>query len=378
MTERTAGNGRGAIRPFASATPAAQGRLLAMRLFAAGVAAAELMVMDLGLRLGLYDALAPGPATVAQLAAAAGISARYATEWLEQQTAAGIVKVDDAAAPPGQRKYRLPEGHRQLLTAQGDGSSMIALAVLPLAGIAPLLPRLADAYRTGTGVAFHEYGNAFREIQDKVNRPVFEHQLTPWIGSVMPDVHRRLSQPGALVADVGCGSGWSSVALANAYPEAVVRGFDLDPDTIARARANAGSAGLRGGGRLAFMAKDIAAVASADRYDLICILDSLHDMPRPVEILQACRRLLAPAGCVLLMEPRTAEYFSGPADDVERFLYAVSLLHCLPVGLSDPPSVGTGTVLRPATVRRYAAEAGFRSATVLPAEHRFHRLYRLD
>jgi 2-polyprenyl-3-methyl-5-hydroxy-6-metoxy-1,4-benzoquinol methylase len=366
-----------AIRRFTPATPAAEAQRLAMRLFAAGLGAAELMVTHLGLRLGLYRALAGEPSTVAELAAGAGISRRYAAEWLEQQAAAGIVDVDDASAPPDRRRYRLPEGHRQLLAEDGDAASMIALAVLPLVGVAPLLPRLADVYRTGAGVGFREYGDAFREVQDRVNRPVFERQLAAWIRSALPDVHGRLSRPGSVIADVGCGSGWASIAMATAYPAAVVHGFDLDQDTVARARANAEAAGAGAASRIVLAAGDFAAAADSGRYDLICIFDSLHDMPRPVEILRACRHRLAPEGCVLLMEPRTAECFTGPADDVERFLYAVSLLHCLPVGLSDRPSAGTGTVIRPDTVRRYAMEAGFRSAAVLPVEHRFHRLYRL-
>lgn len=100
-------------------------------------------------------------------------------------------------------------------------------------------------------------------------------------------------------------------------------------------------------------------------------------MPDPVSLLRSCRELLAKGGCVLLMEPRVRERFTAPADDTERSLYAVSLLHCLPVGLSEPDSVATGTVMRLDTVRAYAEDAGL-TLTVLPVEHRFHRLYRLD
>ena len=78
-------------------------------------------------------------------------------------------------------------------------------------------------------------------------------------------------------------------------------------------------------------------------YDLVCIFDALHDMSRPVEVLRACREMLAPGGAVLLMEPSVAERFTAEPDDTERFHYAVSVLHCLPVGMSDTPSAATGT-----------------------------------
>ena len=81
---------------------------------------------------------------------------------------------------------------------------------------------------------------------------------------------------------------------------------------------------------------------------------------------------------MVLMEPKAGETFTAPADETERFLYAVSLLHCLPVGLSEQPSVGTGTVIRPVTVAELAAAAGFERVTVVPVEHRFHRLYHLE
>lgn len=86
---------------------------------------------------------------------------------------------------------------------------------------------------------------------------------------------------------------------------------------------------------------------------------------------------MAPAGAVLIADERVAEEFSAPGDELERFMYGWSALHCLPVGMVDPPAVGTGTVMRPATLRRYANEAGFNKVEILPIEHDFWRFYRL-
>ncbi|MFI5485965.1 class I SAM-dependent methyltransferase [Micromonospora echinaurantiaca] len=377
----------------------AQAQALGGRLFQASLAAAELMTVYLGVRLGLYEALAKGPATAAEFANRAGVAPRYATEWLEQQAAAGIVTVDDGTVPADRRRYTLPEGHRLALTDTGGPWAVAPLSVLPVGGIAPALPRLAEAMRAGTGVPPDAYGEALRAAQAGMNRSVFTDLLPGWLRSALPDVHQALRRPGAAIADVGCGTGTSSLVLARTYPLARVHGFDRDADALATARAAVPAAAAE---RVRFSAVDLAnpadhadaadavdlagpadavdlaGPAGAAGFDLVCVLDALHDMARPVEVLAACRAMLKPTGAVLLMEPRAAERFTAPADETERFIYTVSLLHCLPQSLVDEGSVGTGAVLRPETVRRHATAAGFARVTVLDVAHRFHRLYRLD
>jgi hypothetical protein len=112
-------------------------------------------------------------------------------------------------------------------------------------------------------------------------------------------------------------------------------------------------------------------------YDLVCVFDALHEMARPVEVLRACRAMRAPDGTVLVMDAKVAERFTAPADEIERFQYATSVLHCLPACLAEQPSAGTGTVMRVETVRDYARRAGFADVRLVPVEERFHRLYRL-
>jgi SAM-dependent methyltransferase len=372
----TPGQGAGRV-PDAEA----QARALGTRLFLGGLAAAELMTVYLGVSLGLYQALGTGPATPDQLAGRAGIAGRYAQEWLEQQAVAGLVEVDDPAAEPGQRRYRLPEGHRQALAEAASPACLAPLTVLPVGGIAPALPRLAEAMRSGAGVPYDGYGEPLRAAQSGLNRPVFEQQLAGWIRTALPDVHQALRRPGAAIADVGCGTGTAALVLARTYPGAQVRGFDRDPAAVAAARAGVPAAAA---GRVRFEVRDLAGPVPApdgagpDGYDLVCVLDALHDLAQPVAVLRACAGMRKPGGAVLLMEPRAEERFTAPGSDTERFLYAVSVLHCLPVGLAEQPSAGTGAVLRPATVRRFAAAAGFGRTTVLDVAHRFHRLYRLD
>jgi 2-polyprenyl-3-methyl-5-hydroxy-6-metoxy-1,4-benzoquinol methylase len=130
--------------------------------------------------------------------------------------------------------------------------------------------------------------------------------------------------------------------------------------------------------RLRFHQVDAAHNELVGRYDLVTIFEAVHDLSRPVEVLAAARTMLAPGGTVLVVDEKVAETFTAPGDETERVMYGYSILFCLANGLVDQPSAATGTVMRPATLQRYAREAGFGSFTVLPIEHDVFRLYRLD
>jgi 2-polyprenyl-3-methyl-5-hydroxy-6-metoxy-1,4-benzoquinol methylase len=180
----------------------------------------------------------------------------------------------------------------------------------------------------------------------------------------------------ARVADLGCGSGWSSIAIARGYPVTRVDGLDFDEASIQEARRNAEGAGLTD--RVHFDCKDASSPDLAGDYDLVTLFETLHDMADPVRVLRAAAAMLAPGGAVLVGDEKVAETFTAPGDELERFNYGWSALHCLPATLSEAGSVGTGTVIRPDTVRRYAREAGFSGVTVLPVDHDFWRFYRLE
>ena len=122
----------------------------------------------------------------------------------------------------------------------------------------------------------------------------------------------------------------------------------------------------------------LADAATADgRYDLVTAFECIHDMPDPVSVLATMRRLAEPDGVVLVMDERVAERFTAPGDEVEQLMYGYSLMCCLPDGLAHPGSVGTGTVMRPDTLRGYAVDAGFGGVDILPIEDDFFRFYRV-
>jgi SAM-dependent methyltransferase len=198
------------------------------------------------------------------------------------------------------------------------------------------------------------------------------------VPTVLPDVHTRFqADPPARIADIGCGAGWTAIRLAQTYPTVHVDGFDLDAPSVELARRTVAEAGLAE--RVRILHQDAGDPGLAGRYDLVIATACVHDAPRPVAILQTMRRLAGDAGVVLLLEPKAGEHFLDPANnpDVERWHYVFSVLHCLPVGMTEQPSAGTGTMMRPDILRGYAQEAGFREIEVLPVEDDWTSAYRL-
>lgn len=361
------------VEPTDTEAIEAKAGALAERIFGTGIAALELVTIDLGSRLGLYQALREdGPANPAELAGRTGIHERYAREWLEQQSVAGILDVDDPAAEPDDRQYTLPAGHDVVLLDEDSSAHMTPVAAfVTVAGRA--VPALERAFRDGTGVPYAEY--ELHDLQAGFTRPLFVNLFAgEWVPQI-PGLRDRLeADPPARVLDVGCGEGMASVALAQGYPKATVTGIDLDEASIAGARRNAAEAGVAD--RVTFEVRDAADAGLEAGYDAAFCFEMVHDLSDPVGVLGAVRKLVRD-GVVVVADERCAEEFNAPGDDLERFFYAASVVHCLPVGMAEQPSAGTGTVIRPATLDRYAKDAGFAGAEVLPIENDFWRFYRL-
>jgi SAM-dependent methyltransferase len=346
----------------------------AERVFGSLLGAFDTVSIFIGEQLGLYDALhRRGPLTYDEAAEHTGTHRRYAREWLEQQTVAGLVEVVDAAAPAEERRYRLPDAYAEVLCNRDSLSYMAPFARL-LAAAAIQLPALLEAYRTGGGVGWETYGPLMRTAQADANRPLFLQLLGhDWLSS-LPDVDARL-RDGARVADIGCGEGWSAIGIAQAYPGVHVDGYDVDEASVLAARRHAAEHGVSD--RVRFILVDAGTLPATGDYDLVTAFECVHDMPDPVSVLAGARRLVTPEGTVLVMDERVPETFTGPGDPVEQLMYGFSTLVCLPDGMSHAGSVGTGTVMRPDTLRGYAQQAGFDGLEVLPIEHDFFRFYRL-
>ncbi len=349
------------------------GPALAERMVSAVVGALEMAAVDIGDRLGWYRALADTPATASQLAERTNTDPRYAREWLEQQAVAGYLAVDDVRSGPEQRCYSLPGEHRAVLVDEVDPMFTAPLARMAMA-LTRNTARLAEVYRSGSGLSWAELGADAREAQAAANRPFFLGPLVTEVLPSLPEVDAAL-RAGGRVADVGCGAGWSSIGMATGYPDIRVDGFDVDAPSVEQARRHAERSGVAD--RVRFEVADVGALAVRGGYDLVTAFECVHDLPDPVAVLAAMRRIVRPGGTVLVVDERVAEQFTAPGDEVERLMYGYSLTCCLPDALSSRPSAATGTVMRPATLERYAQEAGFAGSEVLTVPHDFFRFYRL-
>jgi SAM-dependent methyltransferase len=362
-------------------TDAAQARMrerdaLGERLFGALLGGMELLSVELGMQTGLYPALRDGgPATAGELAGRAGISERYAREWLEQQATAGFLEVHTPGGP-AQRRYVLPDGHAEALL-EVESPGYMSAAGPTLVGLAKVLETVAAAYRSGEGVPYDRYGAEIRHGIGDFNRPMFTNELAAEWLPTLGDVYPRLRSGAAgRVLDVACGTGWSSIALAMALPGVHVDGVDLDEASIADAQRNAAAAGVAD--RVRFEVGDAAALDGPGGYDLACIFEALHDMGDPVAALRRIRGLLGPGAPLLVVDERVAESFTAAGGEIERLYYAWSVLHCLPATLAESPKIAHGTVLRTDTVRTWARASGYVSVEILPVANDLWRFYRLD
>ena len=355
---------------------AARRDALVERLLASAAGVFAVFSIYLGDRLGYYQDLAQqGASTSTELATRTSTHERYAREWLEQQTVAGILEVEDAAVDAAARRFRLPPGHAEVLTDRDSLNYLTPLAQL-LVGATRPLDAVLHAYRTGGGVPYGAYGVDLREGQAAMNRTMFLQQLGhEWLPA-LPDLHARLhADPPARVADIGCGAGWSSIGIAQAYATVQVDGYDLDPPSVDLARSNAAAVGLSE--RVQFHIRDASDPALAGQYDLVTALECVHDLSDPVGALRAMRTLARDDGTVLIVDERVGDTFTATGNEVEWMMYGWSVLHCLPVGMAEQPSAATGTVMRTDTLRRYAREAGFSDVEVVPIDNYFFRFYRL-
>lgn len=267
------------------------------RMMKAALGWFDLMAAHLGSQLGWYAALSDSKGlTAGELAARTHTDARYAREWLEQQAAAEFLLVQDGgddldtpgAASRGSaldpaaatRRFRLAPGAAEVLLDRSSLSYLEPLARMGAAAGAQV-DALLDAYRTGGGVSWEQLGRHAREAQADMNRPWFAQLPSVFAG--IDRVHTALRRSGARIADVGSGGGWSSIALAQAYPHLRVVGFDVDEASVEMARRNAVEAGVAD--RVQFLLCDAALVAEHGPFDAVFAFECLHDMPHPVEVL---------------------------------------------------------------------------------------------
>jgi SAM-dependent methyltransferase len=309
--------------------------------------AASLVIV--GDRLGLFSAMAgAGPLDAQGLAERAGIAPRYAQEWLAALAGAGYLAYDALTD-----RFELPEEHAMFLA---DPQSEYHLAGLfaSLPTMSAMIPRLAQAFRDGSGISFADFGDGLPTALAAMNRSVYENRLVrSWLPAV-PGAIDKL-QGGGRFIDVGCGIGVVPMAVARAFPQAHVAGLDFDVRSIETARAQAHESGLF----VDFMAQGVEALPMDQAWDLITSFDVVHDLPDPPGALRRIREALAPDGIYLMVEPKAGDSLEQDmANPFGRMLRSISCLHCVPQSLAMG-GPGLGACWGEKRAREMAAQAGF-------------------
>lgn len=323
-------------------------------------AAISASLMLIGDKLGLYKALARGgPMTSAELASATSTTERYVREWLAAQAAAGYVDYDSNSAKfsmsPEQAMVFADEESPVFMGAVGD---LVAATILDE-------PKISQAFRTGKGVGWNERSTCLFCGTARFFRTSYKHHLVQEWLPTLEGVLTKL-EAGAVVADVGCGHGISTMLMAQAFPKSRFYGFDYHEGSIVAARQNAEGAGLQD--RLSFEVHSGKTFPAKD-YDLICFFDCLHDMGDPVGALSHVRQAIASDGTCLIVEPFANDRLEDNLNPIGRIYYAASTVVCTPASLAQEVGLGLGAQAGEARLREVARQAGFsrfRRATETP------------
>jgi SAM-dependent methyltransferase len=304
----------------------------------------------LGDKLGLYRALAgAGPLAPAELAERTGTAERYVREWLNAQAAGGYVEYDPASG-----RYTLPPEQTVALT---DSDSPAFLPGFFQIAVGTVLdsPRIVEAARTGAGLGWHEHGSDVFDGCERFFRPGYNANLISGWLPALDGVVGKL-EAGALVADIGCGHGSSTILMAQAFPESSFVGSDYHEGSIQTARERAQSAGVAD--RVRFEVAPAAAY-SGTGYDLVTMFDCLHDMGDPVGAARHVRSTLKPDGTWMIVEPRAGDRVEDNLNPVGRAYYGFSTLLCTPASLSQDVGLALGAQAGEARIRDVTATGGF-------------------
>ena len=308
-------------------------------------------LVRVGDKLGLYKALAAGgPQTPTELAKRTGTAERYVREWLCNQAAGGYITYDSQAG-----KFSLSE--EQAFTLANEESPAYLPGAFELAlGSLAAVPRIAEAFRTGAGMGWHEHVDGVFHGCEKFFRPSYAANLvTSWIPSLQ-GVKEKL-EAGARVADVGCGKGASTLLMAKAFPKSRFFGFDYHDKSIEAARESAKRNAIAD--RVTFEVAKAKEFPGKD-YDFVAVFDCLHDMGDPIGAAAHVRQSLAKDGTWMIVEPFANDQLKDNLNPVGRVYYSFSTLLCTPCSRSQEVALCLGAQAGESRIRDVVTSAGFK------------------
>jgi 2-polyprenyl-3-methyl-5-hydroxy-6-metoxy-1,4-benzoquinol methylase len=313
-----------------------------------------------GTRTGLFRAMAgKGPLTLDEITRETKLQQRYVEEWLKGMVAAGYLEYDT-----GKETYTLPEEMAYFVASDGTDHFVGGMwEMVPV--LMRTAPKVAEAFASGGGVRFEEFGPDCITALDLINRGQYEQRLASYWLKSLPEVVARL-QAGGSALDFGCGAGRVCIALAQAFPRAAIAGMDVSAESIARAKAAASSARVKVDFR--------TELPKRERFDLVTICDCIHDLASPVAVLRQLREALKPEGTLFIVEPKAADRLEDNQNPVAAMFYGFSLFHCMTQSLARG-GPGLGTCMGPAQTGKLLREAGFREFRMLDIKSQTNLFY---
>ncbi|WP_296722497.1 class I SAM-dependent methyltransferase [Erythrobacter sp.] len=305
----------------------------------------------IGLRLGLFNSLhADGPATSSVLAERLGLAERYVREWAMAQAANGYANFD-----PATERFSL-SAEQAMVFAVKDSPVYLEGAFDLAAAIIEGEHKVEEGFRTGTGVAWGDSAGCLFCAVGAFFRPGYVNSIAQaWLPALEGMV--PLLEAGAKVADVGCGVGFSTLLMAEAFPNSRFVGYDFHQPSIEQANAHAAAHGL--GERVRFATASAKDIAETD-FDLITMFDCLHDMGDPRGCAEHMRTLLKQDGAWMIVEPIAGD---GLADNignpVSRLYYNASTMVCVPTSLAQEVGEALGAQAGEKKLTQVLTDAGF-------------------
>jgi hypothetical protein len=311
----------------------------------------------LGTRTGLFRAMAgKGPMTLEQVASASHLQPRYVEEWLKGMAAAGYL-----AYSPEAKTFELGEEMAYFVASDGTDHFVGGMWEM-VPALLKVAPKVAESFEKGGGVPFSEFGPDCVHALDLINRGQYEHRLASYWLKALPEASAKLAAGGS-VLDFGCGSGRVCLSLARAFPQARVVGYDIDVQSLEKARQTAA------GNKIEF-----AQALPQEKFDLVTICDCIHDLATPVETLKQVRALVKPDGQLFIVEPKAADRLEDNLNPVATMFYGFSLFHCMTQSRARG-GPGLGTCLGPSGTEKVVLEAGFRGFRMLDLKSQTNLFY---
>lgn len=323
-------------------------------------AAYHASLVVIGDKLGLYKALSEwGPITSIELAKKTGTSERYVREWLSCQAAGYYVSYN-----PDCREFYLTPEQAYILADESSpafipGAFQIAVSSIKSQN------EIEKRFRNGKGFGWHQHDHELFEGTERFFRPGYLANLTTkWIPS-LEGVEDKLKK-GALVADVGCGHGASTILMAKTYPKSTFIGYDYHAPSIKRARQTAAETGVSNNTRFVITASNDY---PGKDYDFVTFFDCLHDMGDPVGASSHVLQSLAKDGTWMIVEPFANDNLEDNLNPIGRAYYGASTLICTPASLDQEVGLALGAQAGESRIKDVVTKAGFklfRRATETP------------